>query len=365
MPREAPDILIVMTRLPRVGRNKTRLIPALGPAGATAMHERLARHTIGRASAFALMHPGTALRICLDGGSAPDGRAWLGDCDCRIQVDGDLGQRLAAAVDEAFATGARRVVVIGTDCPSLDEPLLAEAFAALDRSDLVFGPAADGGYYLIGLGRPCPQVFRGIDWGGPEVLHQSLEAARASGHAAALLEVRPDVDTPDDLPSAEASLALGNTLSVIVPTMDGESHLTLVLERLLAESPHEIIIAGSGSGDRIPTMELRAGVKLISTSGGIWSQMTYAAAIASGEFLLFLHAGNLPPAGYAETIRRILQQPGTSAGIFRFETDGDLSAAPLAESPADLRCTLRGTLLGEPGLFIRRRLFRRIDGSGD
>ncbi len=365
MLRDSRDILIVMTRLPRVGRNKTRLIPALGPAGATAMHDRLARHTVGRVSAFVLMHPASALRICLDGGCPSDGRAWLGDCDCRIQVDGDLGQRLAAAVEDAFDAGARRVVVIGTDCPSLDEPLLADAFAALVSSDLVFGPAADGGYYLIGLARSCPPVFRGMDWGGPEVLHQSLEAARTAGHQAALLDVRPDVDTPEDLPSAEVSLALGNTLSVIIPTLNNESHLPRLLERLQQDRPHEIIVADGGRGDVTLAMALQAGVKTISTPRGWRSQMNLAAAMAGGEFLLFLHADILPPAGYPETIRMILQQPGTSAGVFRSELDGGLSVAALTESLVDLRRELRSTPFGEQGLFIRRRLFRYIGGFPD
>ena len=365
MDRDSRDILIVMTRLPREGRNKTRLIPALGPAGAAAMHDRLARHAVGRASAHALMHPGTALQVCLEGGSSPDGRAWLGDCDCRIQGDGDLGQRLAAAVDDAFAGGARRVVVMGTDCPSLDEPLLAEAFAALDRSDLVFGPAADGGYYLVGLARPCPPVFRGIDWGGPRVLHQSLEAACSAGHHAALLEVRPDVDTPDDLPAGEAALAAGNTLSVIIPTLNEESRLPLLLERLLDDRPHEIIIADGGSSDRTLQIAEQAGVKVVAAPRGRALQMNLGAATASGEFLLFLHADTLPPASYPATVRRILRQPGTSAGAFRFELEGDLSAAPLIESLVHLRCKLQGTPYGDQGLFIRRRLFRHLGGFPD
>ena len=148
--------LIVLTRIPEVGRNKTRLIPALGAEGASAFHERLARHAIGRASAFAVCHPATELEIRVTGGSTVDGRAWLGDGEWKIQGDGDLGERLNVAVEEAFESGEDRLVLLGTDCPRLDETRLGEAFDALNRSDVVIGPALDGGYYLIGLKKSVP-----------------------------------------------------------------------------------------------------------------------------------------------------------------------------------------------------------------
>jgi len=359
------DAIIVMTRLPREGGNKTRLIPALGSMGATAFHERLARHAIGRASAYALMHLGTKLRVQLEGGSAEEGRNWLGKVDCRVQKNGDLGQRLQAAVEQAFSEGARRVLVMGTDCPSLNEPLLAEAFDSLDRADLVFGPAADGGYYLVGLTRSCPEVFQNIEWGGPQVLKQSLAAAATCGVHAALLEVRPDVDVAEDLSDANERLAEGNTLSVIVPTLNEEPHLLKLLERLKQASPHELIIADGGSTDRTVAVAELAGARVISAPQGRASQMNLAAAMATGEFLLFLHADTLPPPDYPQVISRVLQSPGTSAGAFRFALAGDLAGAPLIESLVHLRCRLQGTPYGDQGLFIRRRIFRHLGGFPD
>ena len=356
------DSIIVMTRFPREGKNKTRLIPALGSTGATAFHERLARHAIGRASSYALMRPGTKVRVQLEGGSAVDGQTWLGEIDCRVQQNGDLGQRLQAAVEQAFSVGARRVLVMGTDCPSLDEPLLAEAFDSLDQADLVFGPAADGGYYLIGLTRPMPNVFVNIDWGGPQVLKQSLAAATTCGVNASLLDVRPDVDVPADLPAAYSALAAGNTLSVIVPTLNEEARLPKLLKRLKQASPYEIIIADGGSSDRTVEIAEQAGAHVIHAPKGRASQMNLAAAMASGEFLLFLHADTMPPPDYPRVIQRVLQSPGTSAGAFRFALAYDFAAAPLIESLVHLRCCLQGTPYGDQGLFIRRRIFCHLDG---
>lgn len=208
MRRRSKDTLIVLTRLPSEGKNKTRLIPALGPAGATAMHDRLARHAIGRASSFVMTKPTARLQIHLDGGTPAQGRAWLGsDIDCFPQASGDLGQRMFSAINYAFTSGAERVVLIGTDCPSINEELLDKAFNSLDEADLVYAPAADGGYVLIGMSRPIREVFHDIEWGGAKVLDQSLTAARAAGCRVFLMDTLRDVDLPEDLPFANQVLA--------------------------------------------------------------------------------------------------------------------------------------------------------------
>ena len=207
--------LIVMTRLPREGRNKTRLIPALGAKGAMEFHDRLARHAIARASGFCVSEKCRRLRVCIEGGTPAEGRTWLGDLDIRVQAEGDLGTRMRIAAEEAFADGAERVVIIGTDCPSLDESILSCAESLLAHNDLVFGSALDGGYYLIGLAKPIRAVFESIPWGGSDVLAKSLRAVEGEGLKAALLAALPDVDVPQDIPAALE--ALGETSPVIPP----------------------------------------------------------------------------------------------------------------------------------------------------
>lgn len=168
--------LIIFTRLPRAGRSKTRLIPALGAEGAARFHDRLARHTLGRAAEFCRSGD-VQLVIQLDCGTPDDGMAWLGNHDFREQGQGHLGERLDRAVRAAFAEGAQRVVVIGTDCPGLDQAILADAFGMLHDFPVVFGPAHDGGYYLVGLSELNSHVFKDIEWGGSQVFAQSLAAA--------------------------------------------------------------------------------------------------------------------------------------------------------------------------------------------
>lgn len=204
------DTLIIMTRFPREGRNKTRLIPALGASGATALHERLAKHTIHTAERFLTAHPAAHLEVHLDGATPEESRKWLGEVVCIAQVPGDLGQRMLSAAEGAFSRGARRVLIIGTDCPTLDETAIAQAFHRLNDSDIVLGPAADGGYYLIGMNQPRPELFTSIEWGSSRVLEQTLHAAKIGQLDVAELAILEDVDTPADLPAAFARLDLSS-----------------------------------------------------------------------------------------------------------------------------------------------------------
>jgi rSAM/selenodomain-associated transferase 1 len=132
-------------------------------------------------------------------GAEPLMRRWLGtSMALRPQSDGDLGERMAIAVADAFSAGARRVVVIGTDCPDVTAGVVEEAFTRLDAADVVLGPAGDGGYYLIGMSRLHRELFEGIPWSSSDTLRATLEQARARGLSVALLEERRDIDTAAD-----------------------------------------------------------------------------------------------------------------------------------------------------------------------
>jgi rSAM/selenodomain-associated transferase 1 len=117
-----------------------------------------------------------------------------------VQEGGDLGERIAHAAGEAFADGARRVVMIGADCPALSAARIRFAFRELaEGADAVFGPAEDGGFYLVGLSAPAPSLFGGVVWSSPTVLEELLSRCRGAGITYALLRVESDVDTGEDL----------------------------------------------------------------------------------------------------------------------------------------------------------------------
>jgi rSAM/selenodomain-associated transferase 1 len=187
---------VVFTRAPRQGRVKTRIANALGDARALAIHRELTERTMAAARGLA------DARVVVSHTPADAGdevRAWLGD-DLRYepQRGGDLGERMAAAIEARLAAGSARVLVVGSDAPDLTTAILDEAFSSLDAHDVVIGPAADGGYYLIGMKALHPTLFRLIPWSSAETLARTLAATRAAGLRVHLLEILRDVDTVED-----------------------------------------------------------------------------------------------------------------------------------------------------------------------
>ena len=189
-------LLILFTRFPEAGRSKTRLIPALGAAGAASLQRQLTENTLRQAQAVR-DRLGLALEIHFAGGDEEAMAQWLGAHAFRRQGAGSLGDRMQRAFARAFADGMEQVVLIGSDCPGLGAGILEQAFLALDDSDLVLGPALDGGYYLIGLNAARPFLFDGIAWGTAAVLQQTLAKAKAL-HITHLAPLH-DIDRPQDL----------------------------------------------------------------------------------------------------------------------------------------------------------------------
>jgi rSAM/selenodomain-associated transferase 1 len=110
----------------------------------------------------------------------------------------DLGERMAGAFARSFEVGMDKVVLIGTDCPTLQRQHLKEAFEALTHSDLVLGPATDGGYYLIGMTRRADYLFEGITWSTSQVLPDTMKVASQHGLTTTLLQELDDIDTQED-----------------------------------------------------------------------------------------------------------------------------------------------------------------------
>jgi rSAM/selenodomain-associated transferase 1 len=117
---------------------------------------------------------------------------------CFVQEGQDLGERMGNAFARSFESGMEKVVLIGTDCPTLQSNHLNEAFEALNHSDLVVGPATDGGYYLIGMNRRADYLFEGITWSTSQVLSETLNVASQHGLTTTLLHELDDIDTQED-----------------------------------------------------------------------------------------------------------------------------------------------------------------------
>jgi uncharacterized protein len=191
--------VILFTRYPEPGKTKTRLIPALGQAGACALHRRMTEETANKLRELSLLRP-LSNEIRYSGGTQDLMQAWLGSgWHFATQGPGHLGLRMERAFQEAFQAGCLRVVLIGSDCPGLTPELLKKALDNLARHNLVLGPARDGGYYLIGMRRLLRPLFVDIPWGTEKVYLKTLEAARNLELNVLSLETLDDIDRPEDL----------------------------------------------------------------------------------------------------------------------------------------------------------------------
>jgi uncharacterized protein len=187
-------VLGLYAKRPDAGRVKTRLAAETSPGWAAAVADAFLRDTADRLAAVAdsrfLVH------------DPPDAGPFFAELAAgryalEPQAPGDLGERLACFVKGRFAAGATAVVLVGTDSPTLLPALVRQAFGELEAADVVLGPAADGGYYLLGCSRWLPHLFEGVAWSTPRVLADTV--ARLTGsERLALLPPWYDVDTLQD-----------------------------------------------------------------------------------------------------------------------------------------------------------------------
>lgn len=191
---------IVFSKAPVAGLAKTRLIPALGAAGAARLAEQLLEHALQAAIEAGF----DAVELCVTPDVDHPAFHRLGARHDRhglavtLQGEGDLGARMSRALSRVLRSHSC-AILIGTDAPELDAARLAAARDALNDHDAVFVPALDGGYALVGLRRPVPELFAGVAWSSAQVMAQT--AARASAAGLRWCELAPvaDIDEPRDL----------------------------------------------------------------------------------------------------------------------------------------------------------------------
>lgn len=188
-----PPRIALLLKAPRLGEVKTRLAASVGEAAAVSIYRQLAERQI---RALPTNWPVTIHYAPPNAG--PEISQWLdqyrGGLGYQLQGDGDLGARLTAVFAAEFAHEARAVLAIGGDCPALDGSILLAAAQALTQSDVVLGPALDGGYYLIGLKAPCPALFAGISWSTAAVRAQTRDRIERQKLRVVELPVLEDVD---------------------------------------------------------------------------------------------------------------------------------------------------------------------------
>jgi rSAM/selenodomain-associated transferase 2/rSAM/selenodomain-associated transferase 1 len=348
---------LVMAKAPVAGRVKTRLQPAFTPEACAEIQEALIERTVRWAIDVA---PGAAF-------VAHDGELAAAGADLIPQAEGHLGERLAAATARVFERREGPLLVVGVDT----RLTAAHAEAALAHlaagRDAVFGPALDGGYYLVALARPAPELFaiEPAAWGGPEVLVRSLAAARDAGLSVATLDPERDLDTPADAEALIDDPELGTLLrrgliSVVVPTLDEAAALPGLLDHLAALAGRfEVIVADGGSRDG--TTELAAAhpsaARVLRVPGGRAAQLNAGAAAARGDPIVFLHADTRLPAA----AHRLLSQSTADGGNFAIRFDGGDAFSRVLGAWYSVQRRL-GVYYGDSAIWVRPRVFEALGG---
>jgi rSAM/selenodomain-associated transferase 1 len=196
------DRLLVFAKAPVSGRVKTRLSPPLPPAEAAALYEACLRDVVALCAR-------ERARVELwydDHGTASHYFAHEFPVAIHAQSAGDLGEKMSDAFARSFADGAQRVIIVGSDIPTLPESVLNAAVDGLREAELVIGPTLDGGYYLVGLtAQAWPRarsLFTGMEWSTPTVFRATVDKAAQDGLDLRVLPGWYDVDTINDVKQA-------------------------------------------------------------------------------------------------------------------------------------------------------------------
>jgi len=195
--------LVIFAKAPIPGEVNTRLCPPLTPDEAATLHgsfviDMLERTKLAVATLQLSFHRYLA---CAPSSELVFFKIMEERQGVRLldQVGEDLGQRIHRTSVDLFAKGYKQVIIVGTDVPTLPLSVYQDAFAMLGRSDVVLGPALDGGYYLIGLTQPVEQLFTEVPWSTDQVLAVTQRKAKALGLSVGLTTTWRDVDTIADL----------------------------------------------------------------------------------------------------------------------------------------------------------------------
>lgn len=187
--------LIIFVRRPEKGKVKTRLAASLGDDAALSIYHKLLHHTLEITTST------NADKVVFYAGEIEEKDIWQRDGYAkRQQAEGDLGQRMSAAFDAVLGAGYSKVCIVGSDCFELTPQIIEDAFCCLDESDVVIGPAHDGGYYLLGMKTLHPQLFLGKAWSTATVFEDTMQTARQLNLTVKQLPLLRDVDEAADVP---------------------------------------------------------------------------------------------------------------------------------------------------------------------
>jgi rSAM/selenodomain-associated transferase 1 len=184
-------LVIIFVKNSVLGKVKTRLAKSIGSHESLLIYNRLLDLTESATSSLPMD------KIIYYSEVVDDSR-WLSDVKM-VQQGEDIGERMKNAFQKGFDQGYKKIVLIGSDLPDISDELIRHAFLHLENKDMVFGPAADGGYYLVGLSSMTNHIFEHKPWSEPELLEITLAEIKKHHIKVGLLSTLNDIDTFEDL----------------------------------------------------------------------------------------------------------------------------------------------------------------------
>jgi len=358
--------LLVFMRYPRPGRVKTRLAREIGPERAAAVYEKLLGRTLGIVSDFKVRNP-DADAILFHTPDDPADRMkdrFRGPWSFLPQEGSHLGERMKNAFAAAFAMGAEKAVLIGSDIADMDGCDLDDAFRIIDDGVAVLGPARDGGFYLIGLNGLPGSALDFEEWGTEEIYSRTSRELASSGFRVETVAARSDVDRPVDLTLLDDDPILASSLSVIIPTMGSPDRLKPLLDHVESQlwpGDEIILVEPCGSGEATVSRN-SPGVVHARCPKGRGLQQDFGARLAGGTLLFFLHDDTVPPPGFPYLIRRACGRKDVALGCFSLAFSGNNRLVGLIADWANARSSVFKLPYGDQGLFCGRDTFERAGG---
>lgn len=200
------NTLIIFIKYPEAGKVKTRLAKDIGDTEAAEIYSQMTRTIIERTS-----DPANYSTIIFydPPEKEQEVKEWINKKELSYlpQLGNTLGERISSAFKEVYSSGTDKALIIGSDCVDVDKEILNKAIEALNTTDVILGPAEDGGYYLLGLNKYTPEIFQDIQWSTERVLEETIQKINTNGLKYELLKTLKDVDTVDDLEGLNIEIA--------------------------------------------------------------------------------------------------------------------------------------------------------------
>lgn len=358
--------LIVFTREPTAGKTKTRMMPYYESGQCADLHLCFIRDIYRE-----IRKIDADIIVSYTGGDPIKLRSVFGESVLYTEQKGDdLGLRMYNALKDVFEMEYEKVLLIGTDIPELRAESVEYAFSLLEGDDVVLGPTADGGYYLVGMKSLHEEAFDVKHYGGSTVLDDTVRSLEKAGLSIALTDTYHDMDDRDDLAGylrrmrTERRLRSSETgkfikanakISIIVPVYNEAATIRRMCDQLMQyRSCAEIFFVDGGStddtvkiiGDKFPVL---SGVK------GRAAQMNQGAEKSSGDILFFLHCDSILPPKALDEIRECIAENEYGCFGVKFASSNFFMLTNRVIS--NHRAWSRGLPFGDQGIFIGRELF--------